>query len=256
MNADWYDYPEYFDIAFRDETAREVRFFEEAFRRYSSDPVVRLLEPGCGSGRLVTALAARRFNVTGIDLSARSLAYLRRRLDRRGLRAQLLEADMTEFRLDRPVDAAFCTMNTFRHLTTEDAARRHLESMAAAVRPGGLFILGLHLFPPDADEKCIERWTAKHGRTSVTTTIRVTESCRRRRLETLRISLLVRRPRGELRLRAEFPLRLYTARQLRSLLTCVPAWELCDVFDFWYEIDEPLALNDEIADTVLVLRRR
>ncbi len=41
-----------------------------------------------------------------------------------------------------------------------------------------------------------------------------------------------------------------------SLLNSVPAFELCDVYDFWYEIDYPLELNDVISDTVLILKKR
>ena len=43
---------------------------------------------------------------------------------------------MSAFRLSRPVDAAYCTVNTFRHLLTEQAARRHLERLASSLRPG------------------------------------------------------------------------------------------------------------------------
>ena len=32
--ASWYDHPQYFDMVFRDETAAEVRFFEQAFSRF------------------------------------------------------------------------------------------------------------------------------------------------------------------------------------------------------------------------------
>ena len=49
--ADWYDYPQYFDMVFRDETAMEVAFFEEAFKKFAIGKVKRVLEPGCGSGR-------------------------------------------------------------------------------------------------------------------------------------------------------------------------------------------------------------
>jgi hypothetical protein len=66
----------------------------------------------------------------------------------------------------------------------------------------------------------------------------------------------VRRHAEKLRLRDEFPLRLYTAGQFRRLLAQVPAFELVDVYDFWYEIDHPLKLDDEISDTVFILRRR
>ena len=60
----------------------------------------------------------------------------------------------------------------------------------------------------------------------------------------------------EMRLRADYKYRIYTAAQFRRLLSSVPAWELCDVHDFWYEIDEPRELDDTISDTVFVLRKR
>ena len=49
---------------------------------------------------------------------------------------------------------------------------------------------------------------------------------------------------------------MYTASQFSRLLKSVPDLELLDVFDFWYEIDHPLELNDEITDTMFVLQRR
>ena len=93
------------------------------------------------------------------------------------------------------------------------------------------------------------------GRTHVTTTLRVLSSSRRTRLEQIRISLLVRE-RGKIaRYRDEFPLRIYTAAQLRSLLASVPEWELAAVYDYWYELDNPLRLTNELSDTALVLKR-
>ena len=163
---------------------------------------------------------------------------------------------MADFKLSRPVDAAYCMVNSFRHLLTEDLARRHLECVAASLRPGGIYILGLHMLPLDADEFCIERWRAAVGRTRVNVTFRVMATDRRRRLETLRVSTLARTGRRERRLRYEFQLRMYTATQFRRLLAAVPSLELCDVYDFWYEIDEPLKLDDEISDTVAVMRKR
>jgi SAM-dependent methyltransferase len=281
--TNWYDYPRYYDLAFRSETRREADFIEAACRKYCPFAARRLLEPACGTGRLVTELAARGYRMTGFDLNRPALDYLRRRLARRGLRARVLEADMADFRLAAPVDAAFCPVNTFRHLLSEESARSHLECIAAALRPGGIYVLGLHLLPPDASEEDGERWTERQGRTQVTVTLRVLATDRRRRVERLRVSLLVRtgmkcgttalgcarspaQPRAavlrrqtaskEIRLRDEFSFRMYTARQFRRLLASVPSLELCDVYDFWYEIDYPMELNDDRADTVFVLRRK
>ena len=48
---------------------------------------------------------------------------------------------------------------------------------------------------------------------------------------------------------------MYNAAQFRRLLRSVPEFELCDVFDFWYELDSPMKLNDELGDAAIVLRR-
>ena len=49
--ASWYDHPQYFDMAFRDETAAEVKFFEQAFDRFATGPVKRLLERSSSLGK-------------------------------------------------------------------------------------------------------------------------------------------------------------------------------------------------------------
>lgn len=254
--TDCYAWPQYWDIAFRSETKREADFLEAAARRYAQIPVRRILEPGCGGGRLVVKLARRGFDVTGFDISPSAVQYVRSRLKRRGLPGTVLLADMAHFDLPHPVDAAICPLNTFRHLVRWKDAVSHLRCVARALVPGGLYVLGLHLMPAEVDGFCQERWRARHGKTTVTFSLRVLHFDLPARRELIRFCLHVRRPGGVLRLRTDTTLRIYTARDMRRLLDQVPELELCDVFDFWYDIDEPLELDDEIADCVLVLRRR
>lgn len=254
--ADWYDFPQYYDLAFRSETPEEADFIEAACRKYFPFRATKLLEPACGTGRLLTELAARGYQMTGFDLSQPSLRYLNRRLARRELQATTFLADMVDFQLPSPVDAAYNTFDSFRHLLTERDAQRHLECVAANLRDGGIYILGFHLLPLDASEECTERWTERHAGTQVTTTLRVLATDRRRRIERLRISLLVRSRGKERRLRHDFEFRMYTAAQFRRLLAKVPQFELLDVYDFWYEIDEPLTLDNKISDTVFILKKR
>jgi SAM-dependent methyltransferase len=256
IEANWYDFPQYYDLAFRSDTKPQADFLEAVARTYCDFPVRRLLEPACGSGRLVAEMSSRGYEVTGFDLSRQALAYARRRLKRRGLQATLCQADMREFRLPGTFDLAYNFVNTFRHLLTEEEARRHLELVAEHLRPGGLYVVGFHLFPPDADNHTCERWVERWRQHTVSVTIRVLHTDRRRRLELLRMSMLVRSPRGAVRLRTDFYFRLYSAVQLRQLLATVPQLELVGTYDFWYCIDEPVVLSDEIEDVVLVLRRR
>ncbi len=250
LAANWYDYPQYYDIAFQTYTWAQADFIEAACRKYCSFDARRLLEPACGSGRLVTELAARGYQVTGFDISQSALRYLRRRLERRRLHADTFEAEMSDFRVHRSADAAYCMVNTFRHLLTEQAARSHLECIASSLRPGGIYVLGMNLVPSGA-----ARWAERRGKTKVTITERVLRTHFRRRIEDVQVCLTARRGSDEFRLRHDFQLRTYTRRQFRRLLASVRSLELFDTYDFGYDIDRPL-LNDEVTYGVLVLSRR
>lgn len=256
--ANWYDYPQYFDMVFRDETPMEIAFFHEAFERYAKREVLSLLEPGCGSGRLVAALAAKGYEVTGLDLSQPMLDYLRKRLQRRQLSADLVLGDMTSMQLTRKFDAAFCTFNTFRHLLNDEDAILHLRSVADHLEKGGIYLLGFHIIPLDADTECTERWKASHGGTNVSVTLKVINFQRRKRQETLRVSIKATKRSGKTeRIRSEFPLRLYTHTQVKQLLSEVDdVLELVEIHDFDYDIDEPRQLDTDLTDAVLILRKK
>jgi len=256
VSTNWFDYPQYYDIAFQAYTRSEADFIVAACGKYCAFDAHRFLEPACGTGRLIIELAARGYEVTGFDLSQPALSYLRRHLARRRLKAEAFEAEMSDFRLGQPVDAAYCTISTFRHLLTEEAARGHLECIAGSLREGGIYLLGLHLLPLGVDKEDPECWTERRGNTSVTVTLRVLRVDSSRQIEDLRVCMLARRRSKEFRVRHEFQFRTYTATQFQRLLDSVPSLELCDVYDFRYDIQQPLALNDEMTYTIAVLRRR
>jgi len=250
-----YDYPQYYDIAFQPYTLTEANFIEVACRKYCRSQVDRLLEPGCGSGRLIMELAGRGYEMIGFDLNRRALSYLRRRLKRRRLHAETFEADMSDFRLRQPADAAYCTVNTFRDLLTEEGARSHLNCVAESLRPGGIYILGFRLLSPNGEKHAIRRWTEQRRDTEVTVALRALRPDLRRRVQQYRVDWLVRRGAQQCRLRHEFQYRTYTARQFRSLVGSVSSLELSDVYDSRYNIEQPFSINDEMTYSLIVLRK-
>ena len=253
--VDCYDAPGYWDLAFSDETTYEADFIAAVADKYLPGHAGRVLEIGCGGGRQVIELCRRGWTVTAFDLNSACVDWTRRQLRRRHLEADVFCGDMTNFRISQPVDLAHCLVNTFRHLTSETAARQHLECVSASLRRGGIYLLGFHLLPPDADEEDCERWTIHHRKLRVTTTVRVLEFSRRKRIETVRFSLKVTSPGKVLRLSTDHELRIYRADQFRSLLKSVPSLKLLDVFDFCYDLSEPLPLNDQLGDAVFVLQK-
>lgn len=251
----WYDYPHYYDVGFREDTPREAKFFEKAFAKYIPGKVKRVFEPGCGSGRLVVEMAERGFQVTGLDLNQPALDYCKEQLDKKGLKATLINGDMTAFELKRPADAAFNTINTFRHLLTEEDAVKHLKCVAANLRPGGIYILGLHLLPTGGDFYGSEKWKANEGRTQINYSLTVVDSLPKQRHEKLRITMTIKKGKSVVRVSDQFTLRLYNYKNIKTLFAQVPELVLRDVYDFWYEIDEPQKLDGNIADSVFILQK-
>ncbi|MBT4693331.1 MAG: class I SAM-dependent methyltransferase [Planctomycetaceae bacterium] len=255
-----YDYPQYWDLAFADETGQECEFLVQCSQKHLSGDAKRILEPGCGGGRLVVALASRGYDVTGYDLSNAAIDYLQQRLDNEGLQARAVVADMQSFVASPPVDIAINTVSTFRHLLTEQAALAHLRVMAESIRPKGLYIIGMHLLPPDADLEDEELWEAEDDAAKVTMRLTVLEASRENRQEVLRFDMSVVDIEAEeddsREFSSEYPMRLYSATQIQELFSQVSEFELIEVYDYWYDINEPQPLDDRLGDAVFVLRRR
>lgn len=251
----WYDHPELYELGFLKETPKESEFLIDVFEKYVPFPVKRVLELGCGSGRLICDMAGRGFSMTGVDLNPMSLDYCKKKLKRERNKAELVVGDMTNFQFDEPFDAAVNAINTFRHLETEEAALAHLNCVAEHLKPGGVFVLSLHLLPKGGDLWGTERWGAKTDDMSVYYALTVVETSMKTRLEKLRISMLVKKKDESFRLSDHITLRIYTVDQLKALLAKCKKLKLVGVHDFWYDIESNQKLNSNACDTILVLQR-
>jgi len=99
----------------------------------------RVLDAGCGTGRVTELLCARlpRGHVVALDASARMLEEAARRLERHLPRVELVQADVGRpLPLGEPVDAVFSTA-TFHWVPDHDALFRNL---AAVIRPAGRLV--------------------------------------------------------------------------------------------------------------------
>lgn len=255
--VDCYDIPQFWDLAFSEDTMLEADFIEAAARKYCDFPLQSLYEPGCGGGRLVVELADRGLSVTAVDQSALAIEFARQVIEDRGLQANLHVGDMRDPLPAETFDLAYCLVNTFRHLVTEEDALRHLQSIAGMLRPGGLYIIGMHLLPPDADEEDEEDWTVETGDVSVHMELVVSDCDRDTRLENLEFTMTAVGGGQESPIvhRSTYQMRTYEAQHMASLLAKVPSLKLLDVYDFWYDIEDPLELSDELGDTVFVLQK-
>lgn len=251
-----YDHPQYYDVVFGADWREEYDFLRACFDRHAKRPVRRLFEPACGTGRLLVKFAAAGYEVAGNDLSAKAVAYCNARLVRRGFAPTAVVGDMADFALRRQVDAAFNPINSFRHLPTERTAESHLRCVARALAKGGIYVLGLHL-TPKRGQKCVtETWRARRGPLAVTARIWSTDVDLRSRREGVGMTFDIRTPTRQFRLRDQMSFRIYTAEQIRRLLSRVGELELVETYDFTYDIEEPSPIGPTTEDVILVLRKR
>jgi len=256
ITACFYDFPKYYDLVYGSDWKAEVDFLQACFKKHTTRKVERLFEPACGTGRLLVKLAAAGYEVSGNDLNIKAIAFCNKRLKRHGYSYSAVVGDMSNFRLGRPVDAAFNTINSFRHLTTESAAVSHLQCMAQALQPGGLYVLGLHLTPSSGEPTEEESWSARRGNLAVLTRLWVMERDRQNRQEMVGMSYDIYTPTQQFRILDESCFRTYTADQLRWLLERVPEFDVTSIHDFGYNIDKPIGLDSRSEDVVLILQKK
>jgi SAM-dependent methyltransferase len=251
-----YDHPKYYDLLFGSDWKAEFDFLGACFARHAARRVRRVFEPACGTGRLLIKLAQAGYVVAGNDLNAKAAAYCNARLARHGFAKSVTVDDMSDFTVARKFDAAFNMINSFRHLSTEQLAHAHLQCMADAIAPGGLYVLGLHLIPTAGDRCEEESWSARRGNLMVNSHMWSKAIDRRRRIEKLGMRLDVFTPTQHLRIHDEMCYRTYTAHQMTALLARIPAWETVATYDFAYDIRTPITVTSTTEDVVYILRKR
>ncbi len=252
----WYDAPLYYDIIFDEGTRDETNFLEDSLAAHGRTDGWHVLEPACGSGRLVAALASRGYTVAGCDISEHMLRYARGRIKRRKLRATLLNEPMQTFAQPDTFDLAHCLVSTFKYLLTEDDAVSHLRCVARSLKPGGIYVLGLHFTDYDDDRTNRERWVARRRGVHVVCNIQGWPADQRNRLERVRSRLIVTRSGEMHHYETNWQFRTYNLQQLRDLLAKVPALEHIATYGFDHRIDNPVPFDGRQLDVVLILRRR
>jgi SAM-dependent methyltransferase len=147
--ADWWR--DFFDATYRDlwsarttpvRTALDADGIEAVLEKHGAPNPARIVDLGCGDGRISVALTVRGHHVTGLDYSASMLAAARDRAAQFDTQVELVEADVRDaHRHVTGVDVALSWYTSFGYFddTADDLAA--LESARASLAPGGLLLL-------------------------------------------------------------------------------------------------------------------
>ena len=156
----WDEYAAFYDW----ENARTLGRRDVPFwRRLAAQVEGRVLELGCGTGRILVPLARAGIAMTGIDRSEPMLAFARRRVQRgrvAGAHAGLILGDIRDLPLrDRSFGMVMAPYGMLQSLTRERDLARTLASVARVLRKGGLF--GIDLVPD------LPRWAEYRDRVTL-----------------------------------------------------------------------------------------
>lgn len=106
----------------------------------------RLIDLGCGSGRLSLAFAARGFSTLAVDLSRPMLRVVGEKARQAGLEIDLLQGNLVELDAiaDASADYCICMFSTLGMICGQANRARALDHVRRILKPDGLFVAHVH----------------------------------------------------------------------------------------------------------------
>lgn len=248
-----YDEPFYYEIAFSFvDIPKQVDLFEKFIHKYSNIPVRRVLDIGCGPSPQLREFARRGYEVVGLDRSPQMLTYLKEKSREEGGRVETVQADMTDFTLDEPVDLALTLMGTIGLIGSKENLLSHLDSVARSLNSSGLYIIeNLNINWHSPDYFGSQTWTMERDGVRIETTYNaeLADSLNQMLRETLRLDVDDHGKKQifeeTIETRAIFP---------QEFVTLV---EINDKFEFlgYFERSTTKRLTEALPDNIVLLRR-
>lgn len=124
----------------------EVPFLTRLLRSFDLDGDVRVLDLGCGTGRLLRPLAALGWQVVGMDPQPENLDEARRVADGT-LGIAVLPGTFVSLEAVQSFDLVVAVGGPWWYLLTPDERADGLSRVARSLRPGGVVVLGGANFP-------------------------------------------------------------------------------------------------------------
>ena len=152
MNPKWYKELfeemgiEYEDYPFTKNTENEVEWM---IKEYLTNPEMKILDVGCGTGRHAINLATKGYkNITGIDLSPSLIRAAKKVAKEKNVQVDFRVCDARELPFENEFDAAICLCEGAFGLLENDAENyKVLRAVHKSLKKHGIFILTtLNLF--------------------------------------------------------------------------------------------------------------
>jgi 2-polyprenyl-3-methyl-5-hydroxy-6-metoxy-1,4-benzoquinol methylase len=116
----------------------DLQFYNKWLQRIKD---AKVLELGCGTGRLTIPLAKNGYNITGVDFTSSMLQKAKAKTTKAGLNIEFIEADMRTLSLSEKFDLIFIPFNSIHHLYKNEDLFNTFKVVKHHLKDGGLFLL-------------------------------------------------------------------------------------------------------------------
>lgn len=135
MKINWNDYAFLFDWELYAINSHQTNDFK-AWLRLSKQIKGKVLELGCGSGRITSQLAENNIDISGIDMSSVLINMLKDKYPKIP-QEKIFLGDMTSFIFPEKYDFAFYSYSTFQYLLSLDQQIKALKHINNYLNPRG-----------------------------------------------------------------------------------------------------------------------
>ena len=136
--ADWFDSP-YYHILYKERNESEAEgFIDHLLETLDPPSGSSMLDLACGKGRYSRHLAGKGFQVTGLDLSRKSIDFARQ-FEHQGLAFHT--HDMRQPFREEAFDYVFNFFTSFGYFENESEDLQTLKNVAHSLKPDGVFVL-------------------------------------------------------------------------------------------------------------------
>ncbi len=243
-----YDLPLYYDIVFSWSLSKEAEFLLRAIKFHGRlNKLEKVLEPACGTGRMLREFAKKGIHITGYDISGPSVDFAKTQSREMEIddRIDVLYADMTNAVFDAPFDGAFSLVGSFTYLLKDEDIEDHLKVTAESLKDGAVYIIQMSLTSERGREYPPQTWHGFRGDIDVSFTWgRESQDFQNRINHDYSVMKVIDHGK-ELTFREKHPQRMWTPYEFKNMIVSSPHFKL----DAIYTIDhKTVSLDREDLD--------
>lgn len=137
------DTSRFYDLDQRDNLTADIPFYLDYADKYKG----KILELGCGTGRVSIELAKAGYSVTGLDLSVSMLKIFKDKMKKLPKeiceKINLINSNMAEYHIDEKFSLIIAPFRAFQSLTNDNDIRNCLKCIKNHLDKSGIFIINV-----------------------------------------------------------------------------------------------------------------